>query len=224
MYFHPYPVLSILTLLGLAMLIWLGQWQWSRMGEKADQIAGYEAVADAAPVDLGEALCGAPLPGAPVRSEAPATGEAVRFWGRNSDDEAGWRVFRAVPAPACAGGGHILRESAFALFGDSDLRDSGRDFQLMPVPAHGMFDAVNAPDANEFYQYDAEQMAAAAGVESLSSDFWIVADRGLPAELAAVPPSRHFGYAMTWFGLALVLIAVFLAFHAAQGRLGFTRR
>jgi surfeit locus 1 family protein len=45
------------------------------------------------------------------------------------------------------------------------------------------------------------------------------AGAGLPPGLAAMPPSRHVGYALTWFGLALTLIAVYLAFHHRAGRL-----
>lgn len=223
MYFRPYPILSILTLLGLAVLIWLGQWQWSRMGEKTGQIAAYEAVADAEPVALSEAICGQTMPGRAVEPGA-GDGPEVRIWGRGADGQGGWRGFVAVELPDCATDTHILQEVSFTSFAADDSESAGPDLRLMRVPPAGLFDADNAPEANEFYRYDAEQMARVAGVDSLSADYWLVTDRGLPAELAEVPPSRHFGYALTWFGLALVLVAVFLAFHAAQGRLGFTRR
>lgn len=223
MYFRPYPILSILTLLGLAVLIWLGQWQWSRMGEKASQITAFEAVADAEPVGLSEALCGTPMPGRAVEPAA-GTGPEIRIWGRGADGQGGWRGFIAVELPDCAAGSHILQEVSFTAFAGEDSESAGPDLRLMRVPPAGLFDADNDPEANEFYRYDPVQMAQAAGVESLNSDFWLVADHGLPPELAEVPPSRHFGYALTWFGLAFVLVSVFLAFHAAQGRLGFTRR
>ncbi|MEN0652851.1 MULTISPECIES: SURF1 family cytochrome oxidase biogenesis protein [Hyphobacterium] len=223
MYFRPYPVLSILTLLGLGVLIWLGQWQWSRMGEKAEQIAAWEAVANAAPITLTEAICGTPRPGVPVEPAA-GSGSGIRVWGRNEDGHGGWRRFVAVEPPDCAEGGHVLQEVDFTVFGGDEPTNAGPDFRIMPVPAHGLFDAANNPEANEFYRFDAEQMAEVAGVDSLNAEYWVVADRGLPPELAEVPPSRHLGYALTWFGLAAVLMAVFLAFHAAHGRLGFTRR
>lgn len=223
MYFRPYPVLSVLTLLGLGLLIWLGQWQVSRMGEKAAQIAAYEAVADAEPVDLNEALC---LPeiieGRPILP-APAEGAEVAFWGLNGDGEGGWRYFVPVATPECAGPELILQEVRFESFAHGVV-ESPQRLSLRAVPEPGLFDAANDPQTNSFHRYDAEQMAGVAGVDSLSADYWIVADNGLPSELAEVPPSRHFGYALTWFGLAAVLIAVFLAFHVAQGRLGFTRR
>jgi surfeit locus 1 family protein len=36
-----------------------------------------------------------------------------------------------------------------------------------------------------------------------------------------LPPQRHFGYAITWWGLAIALIGVYLAFHYQKGRLRF---
>ena len=36
-----------------------------------------------------------------------------------------------------------------------------------------------------------------------------------------LPPERHFGYALTWWGMALGLIGVYIAFHRSQGRLRF---
>ena len=37
----------------------------------------------------------------------------------------------------------------------------------------------------------------------------------------SLPPQRHFGYAITWWGLAIALLAVYLAFHHQKGRLRF---
>ena len=34
----------------------------------------------------------------------------------------------------------------------------------------------------------------------------------------ALPPARHLGYALTWYGLALVLIVIYFAYHASVGR------
>jgi surfeit locus 1 family protein len=35
----------------------------------------------------------------------------------------------------------------------------------------------------------------------------------------ALPPARHLGYALTWYGLALVLIVIYFAYHMSVGRL-----
>ena len=36
-----------------------------------------------------------------------------------------------------------------------------------------------------------------------------------------LPPARHLGYAITWYGLALVLLAIYFAYHSSVGRLSF---
>jgi surfeit locus 1 family protein len=38
-----------------------------------------------------------------------------------------------------------------------------------------------------------------------------------------LPPARHLGYALTWYGLALVLMAIYFAYHISVGRLAFAR-
>ena len=42
------------------------------------------------------------------------------------------------------------------------------------------------------------------------------------ANLDNLPPARHLGYALTWFGLALGMIGVYIALHIARGRLRFS--
>ena len=42
------------------------------------------------------------------------------------------------------------------------------------------------------------------------------------ANLDNLPPARHLGYALTWFGLALGMIGVYIALHMARGRLRFS--
>jgi surfeit locus 1 family protein len=44
------------------------------------------------------------------------------------------------------------------------------------------------------------------------------------ASIDPLPPARHMGYALTWWGLALVLVCVYLAYHVSVGRLGFAPR
>jgi surfeit locus 1 family protein len=40
----------------------------------------------------------------------------------------------------------------------------------------------------------------------------------------ALPPERHLGYALTWYGLAVVLAVIYFAYHASVGRLSFAQR
>ena len=45
-----------------------------------------------------------------------------------------------------------------------------------------------------------------------------------PGGSDVLPPERHLGYALTWWGLAGALVGVYLAFHARQGRLVISLR
>jgi len=38
-----------------------------------------------------------------------------------------------------------------------------------------------------------------------------------------LPPQRHFGYAITWWGLAIALGVIYAVFHHSQGRLRFRK-
>lgn len=223
MHFRPYPLLTVLTLIGLGILVWLGSWQWSRMDDKAEAISAFEAVANRAPVPLETALCGEAEAGQAVTPPAVDEDSVLRFWGRGPDGASGWRLFAPADRPACAGGSAILVETGFAGFQDGET-STVASVRLMPVPGASAFAGQNDAAANEFYRYDAAAMEAVTRAGPLDERFWLAADRGLPADLAEVPPSRHLGYALTWFGMAAVLVAVFLAFHAAHGRLRFTRR
>jgi surfeit locus 1 family protein len=41
--------------------------------------------------------------------------------------------------------------------------------------------------------------------------------------LDPLPPERHFGYALTWWGMAIGLLGVYLALHHSKGRLRFRK-
>ena len=38
-----------------------------------------------------------------------------------------------------------------------------------------------------------------------------------------LPPERHLGYALTWWGLALALVVIYVIYHIRAGRLSFSR-
>ena len=93
--------------------------------------------------------------------------------------------------------------------------------------ATGAFTPDHKPDSLEFYSFDPVDMEEVLGLAdgSLWKQGWLVSDFGaLPARLEQTPPARHFGYAITWFGMSLALLAVYGVFHYTQGRLGFTGR
>ena len=233
--FRPMPILTVFAVLGLALLVTLGVWQVQRADWKRAEIAAYEARAGAAPVDLEAAFC-AGMAAQGQRVEDPAIARSpsyVRVYGRSPDGAPGWRIFAPVKLPGCAPARHILAEVAFrTLDAGEDYEVSGAPapdgpFRLSRPPRANAFTPPAKPDTARFYAYEAEAMAEALPetVVDLITDWWLVSgETGLPEALAATPPARHIGYAITWFGLALTLIAVYLAFHVKSGRLAIHAR
>jgi surfeit locus 1 family protein len=86
-----------------------------------------------------------------------------------------------------------------------------------------------APDERQrtWYWRDIHGIAQDLGV-TLRAPLVIVADQ--PANPGGLPrfpgyrvdiPNNHLQYALTWFGLALCLLGVWLAYHISKGRVGF---
>lgn len=220
MRFRPHLWLTVFAVPALALLLWLGQWQVARMNWKADRIAAFETRSTIS--GFAAAVCGRGGAGFSPRIEAPMplSGDTLRYY--TLREQAGWVRLGVISVPACGGQGapHLLLvETAFEPFQGQD-RVAPQAWRLEPLPAPGLFSASNDPETNQWYQFDTAAMAQALRVDpDRVLDVWAVADNGLPAVLSQTPPSRHFGYALTWYGLALALIGVYLALHIGQGRL-----
>ncbi|WP_300545785.1 SURF1 family protein [Maricaulis sp.] len=219
--FRPFPLLTLFSLPALALLVILGFWQVQRMTWKAERIAAFEARGQLA--DFRTAICtdfdGAFGPS--VSGPAPLAGETLRLYALR--DQAGWVRVGLMPVPACDPSGepgYVFVETAFESLAGGG-RATPRQWRIEPFPAAGRFAGRNDTDTNQWYRFDAVAMARALGVDpDRVHPVWARADTGLPASLAQTPPARHFGYALTWFGLALALVGVYLALHIARGRLG----
>ena len=223
MAFRPYPLLTLLALPALALLLALGSWQVQRMGWKSDLIARYEAARADPAENLAGAICShGAKPGRPVADAPdPAGAASVRLYGRDQAGRPGWRVFRPAETPLCMDADAILVETRFEPINEGEAAGVTA-WRIERPPAAGPFTPPGDPASAEFYAFEAAPIAAALGLPAagLSRDWVLAADDGaLPAHLSQTPPERHFGYAATWFGLAIVLVAVYLAVHAARGRL-----
>jgi cytochrome oxidase assembly protein ShyY1 len=68
-------------------------------------------------------------------------------------------------------------------------------------------------------------MARFLGVPAINDRLYLTAlQKGLPEHLARTPPATHYGYAITWFGMAIVFVVIYAVFHARAGRLRFGKR
>lgn len=237
MSFRPMPFLTLCMIAGLAVLIWLGSWQWMRFQEKSHQsqeipVTGFVSV-------KGEVL------------DAP-----IQFAYTTYNGEALWRSF--TPVKGCLKTSDKKETCNVLAFVDRGLLSAvkptevglvftGQAYtadELVVVDNNNgsVFSPSNSPDKGIWYTANADRMAEAlklSGFERVmllepkmidrirkSQDGKDVRDSianpfANPAKLDDLPPARHLGYALTWFGLAAALIAVYLAFHKSAGRLRF---
>jgi surfeit locus 1 family protein len=87
---------------------------------------------------------------------------------------------------------------------------------VRPAVRPGVFSATDDPVGRHFYTLDPVAIGAALGVTGLAP-FTLVALGTGPPELypdparhLPRPPNNHLSYAITWFGLAVALLVVFV--------------
>lgn len=230
MVFRPLPVLSLFTVPLLAALIWLGLWQLQRAEWKAGLIDAYERSASAPASPAAAALCGAPAAaGMSISPPSPEPG-TLRVFGHDLQGAAGWRLFS--PAYVCGS----QRPPVLVEAGFEPLSLGGETVPQAPAsrtlpdrfltdlwPSKPLMAAVNSADRNEWYWFDPAPMAEALGLTELRTDIVLLAASQMPDFLTRTPPVRHVGYAVTWFGMAIALLAFYLVFHLRAGRLRLTR-
>ncbi len=224
---------AIFTCLGCALLISLGVWQLHRLAWKEGLMAQIEARAKAAPTAL-------PEPGEWARLD-PQSYEYrhVELDGVLENDKEAL-VFRpsggALREPGyvvltplkLASGAYVIVNRGFAP--QTPKEPSARRAGQIEGPTHivglmrqpesrNFFTPPDNPDAGQYFTRDPALIAAHFGLAP-AAPFSVDADaastppggwpRGGATELSF--PNNHLSYALTWFGLALALIGVFIAF------------
>lgn len=219
--FRPLLIMTGFSLVALAVLISLGRWQWEKYDEKL-------------------ALAEEPVAEMTIAAYQPIPDGIQFVHGVRTDTrEQGWRVFAPVqygdtivfvdadfipgvnaPNPEEVRFPASLRLGA-PINGASIRPEPPAPLTLSPRPLQRLWFAVDLP-----------AMGRNAGLEDVA-DYYIASTymgadgraTANPFALApgadALPPERHLGYAITWYGLALVLIAIYFAYHASVGRISF---
>ncbi|MAK81219.1 SURF1 family protein [Phenylobacterium sp.] len=222
--------LTLATLISLAILIALGVWQMQRLDWKSDLLAQIESRSEAPPRPTSEILAlaasGEDLGFYRVSLTCPGLAAApfVQLYAIK-DGQAGQRLISACPV---SGGAYdsILVDRGFVPDTVSE-RPPVDATASAPVEVIGLLrnpdpanfvTPDNRPDANLWYSRDVAAMAATLGVSApapvfllaetpTNPDFPALEPTPLPGEIA----NRHLEYALTWFGLAGALIAVYAA-------------
>lgn len=223
MMFRPLPVMTVLSVIAFAILIMFGNWQWGRYSEKM-------ALKGVAP-DWAE-ITGTTLPG---------TEKVVYAY---ADGDAAWRQ---VTAFETADGILFLPLTITYSIEPPPVSPSAEPQALTlrglwhPPQRRNAFTTQDDPEQGIYYALDPERLAASLPAELAARviarvfepETLIRTDYPAPQPVAnpllmpgdseRLPPERHFGYAITWWGLAMALAGVYLAFHYQRGRLRFRR-
>lgn len=232
MRFRPMPLLTVFALPSLIVLIWLGNWQYARfehkmaMPEQRVAEAAAETVEAQIAVELGgtaQQVYGI-MDGEPVwRRYLPARLSPGDQWALVLWDATGGPD--PVPLP--------LDDIAAPRF------ERLANVFMRPV-ARGRFAPDDRPADATWYTFDADAMIAQFDVEA-DAPVPVVETIDVTVRNAAdlsrarrtknayayleqrdpLPPQRHFGYALTWWGMAFGLIGVYVVFHHSVGRLRF---
>lgn len=221
MMFRPLPVMTVLSVIAFAILIMFGNWQWGRYAEKM-------STKDLAP-DWAE-ITGTTLPGTERIVYAYADGDAA--WREVTGFETAEGILflplsitYSIEPPAAATAAEARTLTLRGLWHPPQRRNA---FTTPDDPARGVY-----------YTLDPQRLAAslpadlaARVIPRVFEPETLIRTDNLtsqpapnpllqPGDSERLPPERHFGYAITWWGLAMALVGVYLAFHHQRGRLRF---
>ena len=224
---RPRPWAVVGTVVGLAVLVTLGTWQVERLGWKSELIATLEARRAAPPVAFADVL------GDPVAHEfrrAVVTGSfapdtSLLLANRTRNGQVGLHIVSALQRDD---GGVVLVDRGWV---PADWPDLGAPLvateqtvegfvRLFPV--RGRFTPDNDAADNVWFYLDGVAMARAAGVAAVAPVYLTAVPGPDPDRLPTGQPpgitlrNNHLVYALTWYGLALALVGVFVFYHLGR--------
>ncbi len=241
--FSPGWVLTTCVAAALAILLWLGFWQLERLEEKTHLIASIEASLTATPVALPEDLttiADYEYKRVLVKAKTAQASNACVF-GRNSKGEVG--LFYMVPVELEDGQIIFVNfDWESEKVAKENITEINMGDRLCPsLDSYGMDLIVNGivrlsskgnmvtpePDLENAIWYNADVISMGKAFKLASAvpfflDAIIIEDSEdkTPREslMQMNLPNDHLQYAMTWFGLAIVLIGVYIAFGMQRAR------
>ncbi len=234
-FFHPLRALTLAFLPAFAILIALGVWQLERLAWKEALIARADRNLAAPPLTLDAALAlgaeGAQYRHVVLEGRFDHAKESYVF----TTGAEGVPVYHVV-TPFVLGGGRVLmvdrgmipltlRDPATRRAGQVDGERRVTGVWRIPDPV-GAFTPKPDPIKHVWYARDVESMAKADGLVLAAP---VIVEAGAAPNPGGWPKggqtvvqfrNEHLQYAITWFALAAVLFAVYLAYHRSKGRLG----
>lgn len=219
-------ILTLATALMFAVLIALGLWQAQRLQWKLALIAASEAAAEQPAAPLAEVMAQGEPEFRRVVVDCPGLAAAPWVELRSIHDKrAGVRLISACPVVTAAGTTEVyLVDRGFVSDEISARPATGESASATRIEA--VVRAASEPgpmalaaEGVHFYARDNAMMARALGVEATVAPWTLFAvttsNPDWPALQPSSPPAsfsnNHLAYAITWFGLALALIAFYVA-------------
>lgn len=227
MSFRPLPVMTVLTLAGLVILVMLGNWQYERFTDKRFTVPAQR------------------LPTEEIAGTVPDLGEVrVQHVYGLADSEPIWRRYVPLTLDGTNETVLVMRDATggprpvpMRLAAGERVEARGRLFER-----DSRVSARNRPELDTWYVFDLVGLRKNYGLgpnvvrvaeperiiirnaDDLTRTRQTDNPYGAPQPIDDLPPERHFGYAITWWGLAVALFVMYLVFHASQGRLSFRSR
>jgi surfeit locus 1 family protein len=228
---HGVLVPSLAAAAALGVLVSLGLWQLDRKAWKEGLIATLEQRLTAAPVALPPPVEWPRLSASQDEFLRVATTaefledrEALVYTGGSTlRDATGGQGYWVFTPARIAGGGLVMVNRGFVPEGRQDPASRpdgqvGGPINMVGVlrwpEKPGLFTPAGDPLRNIWFVRDSAAMAAAKGISA--APFYVELESpdppgGLPRAGRLHPnlPNNHFGYALTWLGLAAVLVGVY---------------
>ena len=217
---HKLAISGLSTLAMLAVLLFLGTWQVQRLAWKQAIIAALEAAERRPPVVLGAQT---PAPFARVEVQGVFAPGKVAAYGSET------RSIRG----ATVGGARLLavldREDGAAVLVDRGWIPDALANSLptiaaspaviegyvRPAESGGMFTPAPNLAMRRFYALDPVVIGRALGVGELAPFVLVeMGPTGIPDPVRSLPRpvNNHLIYALTWYGLAVVLVVIFVIY------------
>lgn len=238
---QPFPWVVLVTAgVALAVLLALGTWQVQRLAWKQDLLATIDARIASEPRPLAEVIAtarsGGDIDYMPVRASGRFLHDREQFFFATHKGASGWFVY--TPLRLADDTGTIFVNRGFIPYDRKDPSTRGEGHvggvAMVTGLARPRLDAKpsflvpdNDPEKNVYYWKDLSAMAAKARLDALGPvvPLFIDADDtpnpgGLPVGAVTLIslPNNHLQYAITWYGLALALVAVTTVFVRGRTR------
>lgn len=237
MTFRPSLGMTIALVPALALLCWLGTWQVQRLHWKTDLIADMQAGWEAAPQPLNRIIQRdqTPKPWQKVVISGHFLPVSMKRWFGTLDGQPGYRYLQAfavdVGPVIMVNRGFAPEKAAIAPAGNQHVELTGLTRNGGKPP---LFGAGNEPRKNFWLWVDLPAMEPENLPTGLYYNDRIFVDliapqtandmlQTWPKPTGHLPqlPNNHLDYAMTWYGLAVVMLAIYFAWHWREKRLSF---